>query len=94
MRISLKFHVLNNIDRGKPPRFSLRSVKSNISRLFKADADKTAQLFYGKPIVIKKNLGEDSSKKYLSILNKAGAVIQQVPVQSTTSPVETISQTQ
>lgn len=73
---------------------SLEEVKSNISRLFKADADKTAQLFSGKPIVIKKNLDEESSKKYLSILNKAGAVIQQVPLQSTTSPVETISQTQ
>lgn len=73
---------------------SLEEVKSNISRLFKADADKTAQLFSGKPIVIKKNLDEESSKKYLSILNKAGAVIHQVPHQSTTSPVETISQTQ
>lgn len=73
---------------------SLEEVKSNISRLFKADADKTAQLFSGKPIIIKKNLDEESSKKYLSILNKAGAVIQQVPLQSTTSPVETISQTQ
>jgi len=73
---------------------SLEEVKSNISRLFKADADKTAQLFSGKPIVIKKNLDEESSKKYLSILNKAGAVIQQVPLQSTISPVEINSQTQ
>lgn len=68
---------------------SLEEVKKNIAKLFNADAEKTAQLFSGKPIVIKKNLDEETIQKYLAVLNKAGAIIQQIPVHDQTAAIET-----
>ena len=68
---------------------SLDEVKDNVARLFKADAAKTAALFSGKTIVIKKNLDTESTKKYLAILKKAGAVIKAVKIEdksASTSP--------
>ena len=71
---------------------SLDEVKDNLARLFKADAAKTAALFSGKTIVIKKNLDTESTKKYLAILKKAGAVIRAVKIEdksASTSPLST-----
>ena len=67
---------------------ALEDVKNNIAKLFKADAEKTAQLFSGKPIVIKKNLDEQTSNKYLDILNKAGAIAKKIPIPDSTSNSE------
>jgi len=74
---------------------SLDEVKNNVARLFKADANKTASLFSGKPIVIKKNLDSATTKKYLAILKKAGAVVQAVKVEpATTATVNEIPKTE
>ena len=62
---------------------SLDEVQSNFARLFKTDAAKTAALFSGKTIVIKKNLDTESTKKYLAILQKAGALIKAVKIEET-----------
>ncbi len=62
---------------------SLDEVKNNVARLFKTDAKKTASLFSGKPIIIKKNLDSETTRKYLAALKKAGAVIQAVKIEST-----------
>ena len=70
---------------------SLDEVKSNVARLFKADAEKTAALFSGKTIVIKKNLNSESTKKYLAILKKAGAVIQAIKIEETSSSSDSMS---
>lgn len=61
---------------------SLEEVKANVARLFKADAAKTAALFSGKTIVIKRNLDSDSAKKYLAVLKKAGALVKAVKVET------------
>ncbi len=71
---------------------SLDEVKNNVARLFKADAAKTAVLFSGKSIVIKKNLDSESTKKYLAIMKKSGAIIHAVkieedPVSSHSTPI-------
>lgn len=58
-------------------------MKNNVARLFKTDAVKTAALFSGKTIIIKKNLDTESTKKYLAILKKAGAVIKAVKIEVT-----------
>lgn len=63
--------------------YSLNEVKANIARLFNADAAKTATLFSGKAIVIKKNLDSQSAKKYLSVFKKAGARIKAVKIAPT-----------
>lgn len=63
----------------------LDDVKNNVAKLFKADAAKTALLFSGKPIVIKKNLDKETTKKYLSVLKKSGAVVKAVKAESKTS---------
>lgn len=61
---------------------SLDEVKSKVARLFKADAKKTAALFSGQSIVIKKNLDSESAKKYLAVLKQAGAVVKAVKVEN------------
>lgn len=75
---------------------SLDEVKNNVAKLFKADATKTAALFSGKPIVIKKNLDTESAKKYLTVLKKAGAIVKAVKIetQSTLQEQEKIPTTQ
>lgn len=75
---------------------SLDEVKNNVSRLFKADAAKTAALFSGKSIVIKKNLDSESTKKYLAIMKKAGAIIRAVKIEeeSATPPSQTVNTTE
>ncbi len=65
---------------------SLEEVKANVARLFKADAAKTAALFSGKTIIIKRNLDSDSVRKYLAILKKAGAVVKAVKIETQFSP--------
>ncbi len=65
---------------------SLEEVKANVARLFKADAAKTAALFSGKTIIIKRNLDSDSARKYLAILKKAGAVVKVVKIETQVSP--------
>ena len=69
---------------------SLADVQQNIAKLFKADTEKTAQLFSGKPIVIKKNLDKKTSEQYLSVLNKAGAIAKAVPIPSPNTPETTL----
>jgi len=66
---------------------SLEEVKNNVAKLFKADAAKTATLFSGKSIVIKKNLDKETTKKYLSVFKKAGAVVNAVKMDNE-MPVE------
>ncbi len=61
---------------------SLEEVKTNVARLFKADTAKTATLFSGKTIIIKRNLDSDSARKYLAILKKAGAVVKAVKIET------------
>ena len=70
---------------------SLDEVKDNLARLFKADAAKTAALFSGKTIVSKKNLDTESTKKYLSILKKAGAVIRAVKIEDKSTSTSLLS---
>lgn len=70
---------------------SLEEVKANVARLFKADAAKTAALFSGKTIIIKRNLDSDSARKYLAILKKAGAVVKAVKIETQASP-DTVEQ--
>lgn len=64
---------------------SLDEVKNNVAKLFKADAAKTAALFSGKAIVIKRNLDKETTKKYLAVLKKAGAVVKAVQVEDESS---------
>jgi len=48
-------------------------VKGKVGKMFNADADKLAQLFSGKRIVIKKNVDLATANKYQTALNRAGA---------------------
>ena len=66
---------------------ALDEVKANVAKLFNADAAKTEQLFSGKPIVIKKNLDEDTCQKYISVLKKSGAIVKQIPIQTASQEI-------
>ncbi len=59
---------------------SLEEVTANLARLFKADAAKTAALFSGQSIIIKRDLDPQSAKKYLMVLKQAGAVVKALKV--------------
>ncbi len=65
---------------------SLDEVKNNIARLFKIDKTKTDTLFSGNTVVIKKNLDAESTKKYLAIINKTGAIVKAVKIKTPETP--------
>ena len=48
-------------------------VKANMAKLFQADAQRIAQLFSGRRIVIKNNLDAAGAEKYRVTLERAGA---------------------
>ena len=54
----------------------LVSVQANLARLFQADAQRIAQLFSGRRVVIKNNLDEVGAEKYRLTLERAGAVVE------------------
>ena len=54
----------------------LASVQANLARLFQADAQRVAQLFSGRRVVIKNNLDEAGAEKYRLTLERAGAVVE------------------
>lgn len=54
----------------------LASVQANLARLFQADAQRIAQLFSGRRVVIKNNLDAAGAEKYRLTLERAGAVVE------------------
>lgn len=63
----------------------LASVQANLARLFQADAQRIAQLFSGRRVVIKNNLDAAGAEKYRLTLERAGAVVEVL-----TMPVEEV----
>ncbi|MDM3871773.1 hypothetical protein QSV34_10465 [Porticoccus sp. W117] len=51
-------------------------VRDNLRELFKADDAQLAKLFSGRPVVIRRNLDEESAKRYQQAMERAGAVVQ------------------
>ena len=49
-------------------------AKANLSKLYKTDVSKVEKLFKGKPVVLKKNLGEDAALRYMTALKNAGVI--------------------
>ncbi|MEJ2047911.1 MAG: hypothetical protein P8X92_08415 [Dehalococcoidia bacterium] len=52
----------------------LEQVKANVAKLFKVEVSKVERLFTGKPVMIKKGVNEETAKKYLIAMKKAGAL--------------------
>lgn len=86
------------------PGAQLEPVKANLAKLFQADAQRIAQLFSGRRIVIKNNLDAAGAEKYRVTLERAGALVEVVdmdmpieevelapppPVEPSTAPVAT-----
>ena len=67
-------------------------VKTNIAKMFKADENKLAHLFSGKRIIIKKNIDEQTARKYQVAIKNAGAVCEiKNLAQADTPPASTTS---
>ncbi|TBU78276.1 hypothetical protein [Phytopseudomonas daroniae] len=60
------------------PGAQLETVQANLAKLFQADAQRIAQLFSGRRVVIKNNLDEAAAEKYRSTLERAGARVEVV----------------
>ncbi|QEY61015.1 DUF805 domain-containing protein [Metapseudomonas lalkuanensis] len=61
---------------GQPmPGVALETVKENLARLFKSDADKIESLFGGRSVALKRDLVEAEADKYLAALQRAGAKV-------------------
>lgn len=60
------------------PGAQLEVVQANLAKLFQADAQRIAQLFSGRRVVIKNNLDEVAAEKYRSTLERAGARVEVV----------------
>lgn len=64
------------------PGAQLEAVQANLAKLFQADAQRIAQLFSGRRVVIKNNLDEASAEKYRSTLERAGARVEVVDTEA------------
>lgn len=73
------------------PGAGLETVKANLARLFQADAQRIAQLFSGRRIVIKNNLDAAAAEKYRSTLERAGALVEVVDMDMATEQMEPAS---
>ncbi|MEM7365549.1 MAG: hypothetical protein AAF525_16130 [Pseudomonadota bacterium] len=67
------------------------SVKAHMAKMLKADADKMAKLFSGKPVVLKRTADKKEAAKYGSALKKIGA---DVKVKIVKTPVSESTPTQ
>jgi hypothetical protein len=65
---------------------AVSKVKQNLAAMFKMNATQIEALFSGNPIVIKRNIDEDTAKKYQLAFNKAGAKCTLVPSSAVQSP--------
>lgn len=70
------------------PGAQLELVKTNLAKLFQADAQRIALLFSGRRIVIKNNLDAAGAEKYRVTLERAGALVE---VQAMVQAVEDIA---
>jgi len=57
------------------------TVRQNLARVFRMSADRVADLFSGKPVVIKRNVDEATARKFESAFRNAGAVCELRPVE-------------
>ncbi|QMV62036.1 hypothetical protein VUJ49_18745 [Pseudomonas berkeleyensis] len=70
------------------PGAQLELVKANLAKLFQADAQRIAQLFSGRRIVIKNNLDAAGAEKYRATLERAGALVDVVDMDVLIEEVE------
>ncbi|MGE8502585.1 MAG: hypothetical protein ACN6P1_10195 [Pseudomonas sp.] len=70
------------------PGAQLELVKANLAKLFQADAQRIAQLFSGRRIVIKNNLDAVGAEKYRATLERAGALVDVVDMDVLIEEVE------
>ncbi|MGQ7814975.1 hypothetical protein [Metapseudomonas furukawaii] len=63
-------------------------VQANLARLFQADAQRIATLFSGRRVILKNNLDEASAEKYRATLERAGALVDVVPMEPVIEEVE------
>lgn len=63
-------------------------VRANMAKLFQADAQRIAQLFSGRRIVIKNNLDAAAAEKYRATLERAGARVEVVDMDMPIEEVE------
>ena len=59
---------------------SLVDVKARMQQLFKIDAARVDGLFSGRPVPLKRDLDQETARKYQAVLNKAGAEVTLVAV--------------
>lgn len=64
------------------PGAQLEVVQANLAKLFQADAQRIAQLFSGRRVVIKNNLDEAAAEKYRSTLERAGARVEVIDTEA------------
>ncbi len=50
-------------------------VKQRLVQLFNADAERIEKMFFGRPVVVKRNLDRETAEHYQSSLLKAGALV-------------------
>jgi hypothetical protein len=68
------------------PGMPVETVRANVGRLFRADADRIALLFSGRRLVLKSNLDAAAAERFCQAMAQAGAIAQAVAI----GAVETI----
>lgn len=70
MKDSLRFHII--INGQSDQRVPLDQIKSNFSKRFFINEQKTEQIFSGKPCMFKRNVDSQTAEKYRFVLNRMG----------------------
>lgn len=69
------------------PGAQLERVQANLGKLFHSDAQRLELLFSGRRLVLKNNLDVEAAEKYRSTLERAGALVEVLPMlSSNTAP--------
>ncbi len=61
----------------------LEQVKANLAAMFKMNGSQVESLFSGKPIAIKRNVDKQLANKYVTALQKAGAICKIISAEQT-----------
>ncbi|MDU8360212.1 hypothetical protein [Pseudomonas syringae group sp. J309-1] len=73
------------------PGAQLDKVQANLGKLFQSDAQRLELLFSGRRLVLKNNLDSEAAEKYRSTLERAGALVEVLEMQTLKSETDAVA---
>ncbi len=73
------------------PGAQLDKVQANLGKLFQSDAQRLELLFSGRRLVLKNNLDSEAAEKYRSTLERAGALVEVLEMQTLKAETDAVA---